>query len=611
MEKHSKMIRLKMIPNVVALLIAAAFCLSACSGEPDMTEVKTTDKPAETITEKDSADVSETEETEEDEPLNELIEKHVRIRLDGEGKDLFALWGGGRPDYRYGPSIIVNDDGSIDAWFASPGDSRKEYDWITYRHSDDDGKTWGDEKVVLSPTPGTPDQKSVCDPDVVWYDGYYYMAYTGTVNAEGLCNNVFMARSKYPDGPFEKWGVKGWGSDPVPVIYYYGVDNGWGVGEPSLVTKDDRLYVYSTLDSFGNDEWVRATRVHIADLKDPMWPSRLQMNGICAYRQDHVDSRGYTYADSDSWDVAYLKDSGKFVALSTNRRFKDDSCLVYFESYDGITFERVSELNTGVICGCHNCGLSTDRAGQLSEDGVAFIGYAYSGTGRSAWAVWATRIVPVKIDYTDVVDRSEDGAENLKQKIVIDESLLSKEPIMLLTDQLDYPASIDVPVNIMYYVMSSYRGKSRIDPKDVKIEKYDPDVFRISEDNKLIPQREGSATVGVEYKGLRRDINIRVLPPDYDYMKIKSFYPVCGRYDIKVNEIIVVTVRPMAIFGDYGLQELGQRDIGVNDIQFKSSNESVCLIDEEGIIKPISPGISVITVQGEDCRCTIEVYVSE
>ena len=48
----------------------------------------------------------------------------------------------GNFDYRYGPSIMLDGNGGIDAWFASPGDGKKEYDWITYRHSDDGGKTW-------------------------------------------------------------------------------------------------------------------------------------------------------------------------------------------------------------------------------------------------------------------------------------------------------------------------------------------------------------------------------------------------------------------------------------------------------------------------------------
>ena len=107
---------------------------------------------------------------------------------------------------------MLDDDGGIDAWFAAPGDGEDEYDWVTYRHSDDGGKTWSDEKVVLSPSPNTPDALSICDPDAFYYDGYYYLGYTSTINKneKGLCNSVFLARSKEPDGPYEKWNGSGY-----------------------------------------------------------------------------------------------------------------------------------------------------------------------------------------------------------------------------------------------------------------------------------------------------------------------------------------------------------------------------------------------------------------
>ena len=109
---------------------------------------------------------------------NPYMNKHIKLVLDNEGHDVFAPSTACLPDYRYGPSFVYNDDGSIDAWFSAPGDGSREYDWITYRHSDDGGDTWGEEKVVLSPTPETADYQSVCDPDVFYYNGYYCYSVT-------------------------------------------------------------------------------------------------------------------------------------------------------------------------------------------------------------------------------------------------------------------------------------------------------------------------------------------------------------------------------------------------------------------------------------------------
>ena len=621
----------------IAALIVAAMCFSGCGSDPAYEEQKdtpskesitseiiSTPTPAPTVIIPDE-EKAEDEEAVSEEPANEenisaehdeydssLADKHVRIRLNGNGKDVFALWGSGKPDYRYGPSLMLCDDGGVDAWFASPGDGKKEYDWITYRHSDDGGETWGDEKVVLSPTPNTADFKSVCDPDVFYHDGYYYMGYTATINKEGLCNNVFLARSHNPDGPFEKWDGNGWEGDPVPIVYFTGVDIGWGVGEPSFVAVDDKLYLYNTLDSFSEKYgWVRATEVRTADLTDPLWPAKLQYEAISVYRNDCTDSDDYTYADSDSWDVAYLEDSRKFVALTTNRRFKDDSCLLYYESDDGINFERVSELNSDVYSGCHNCGLMADAEGHIRKGDKKLIGYAYAGTGESKWGVWATRFVPIEIDYTEEVDREEDDAENYKEKIKIDESLLGKDPIMLLTDQLTYTTSVGAgPIDISYYLFSSYRSKSRIGSEEVKIEKYDRNILELT-DGRLSAIKEGITTVRIEYKGLRRDICVRVLPDDYDESQIRRFYPVCKRIDISVNEPIILKVRPMAVLGNYDIDELSGYEINVNDIKFRSSDTKVCRIDKDGTLTPVSAGTTVISIEGDGCRCTIDVYVTE
>jgi hypothetical protein len=39
--------------------------------------------------------------------------------------------------YRYGPSIIINDDNTIDAWFAAPGDKYDEYGKKNYSVGND------------------------------------------------------------------------------------------------------------------------------------------------------------------------------------------------------------------------------------------------------------------------------------------------------------------------------------------------------------------------------------------------------------------------------------------------------------------------------------------
>ena len=67
----------------------------------------------------------------------------------------------------------------------------------------------------------------------------------------------------------------------------------------------------------------------------------------------------------------------------------------------------------------------------------------------------------------------------------------------------------------------------------------------------------------------------------------------------------------MAVFRNYDIHELSGYEINVNDIKFRSSDTSVCRVKKDGTLTPVKPGTSVITIECEGCRCTIDVYVTE
>ena len=71
-------------------------------------------------------------------------EPSLTFELKDEGYDIFVPVGNG---YRYGPSIMYYEDGTMDAWFASNG-NQSEWDWITYKHSDD-GINWSKDKILI------------------------------------------------------------------------------------------------------------------------------------------------------------------------------------------------------------------------------------------------------------------------------------------------------------------------------------------------------------------------------------------------------------------------------------------------------------------------------
>lgn len=572
------------------------------------------DEPAEVSDNSTEEETEEAEETGEGEVYNpELADKHLRLRLNDTGYDVFAPVNDGKQDYRYSPSVMLGDNGRIHAWFASPGDGKDEYDWVTYRYSDDEGRTWSDEKVVLSPTPNTPDLLSICDPDAFYYDGYYYLGYTSTIdkNQKGLCNSLYLARSENPDGPYEKWNGQGWGGAPRPIVYFNGLEIGWGCGEPAFVVLDDTIYVYSTKDSYsGGSSRVRVTEIRTGDLTDPMWPAHLTFKGYAGVRNDLPDDKNYKYDDSDSWDVAYLEESHKFIALNTNRRFKDKSCLLYYESDDGISFERVSEVNTNVYTGCHNSGIMSDKYGHIRKGDPVLVGYAYSGSGNSKWGVWATRFAPATIDYTDEIDREEDGRDNLKQPISYAVKGTGK-PLMLRTDKLKYTGTVaSGDFDIKYYVRDNYRNERAISAGDVHIEKYDDSILSLSGNNRLTPVGEGMSIVTVEYQGLRRDICVCVLGAGSNALALNGFYPMCDRYDIKVKDPHVIKVRPMGIFGNYDIRELTNTLIVGFGVSFTSSDTSVLTMLPDGTLTPVSAGDATVTVRSAGgYEYSIDVHV--
>lgn len=80
------------------------------------------------------------------------------------GFDIFET--SGSFTYRYGASLIINDDDSIDFWACSEGGGPFPgvADVIRYRHSTDGGATWTPEVAALMPTANSPDAFATCDP---------------------------------------------------------------------------------------------------------------------------------------------------------------------------------------------------------------------------------------------------------------------------------------------------------------------------------------------------------------------------------------------------------------------------------------------------------------
>ena len=301
-------------------------------------------------------------------------------------------------EYRYGPSIIINDDDSIDVWFSSPGihidHVKTEFDWIRYNQSTDGGITWlyswdDPSSVVLVPSLGSADRYSCCDPGVTKFGGYYYIAYTSG-NEVGYCNDVFVARSTSATGPFQKWNGSGWGGDdPQPLIDWSCVDpSEWGASEPSFVVKDETLFIYY--------EWTEVgTRVATSSIYDPNWPSN-----VTFYDEPAIPK----VLGEDSRDVKYIDALSMFVAVAVGERFSGDSYIHVWKSADGFSFISADEIRENLVAYAHNVGISGTCENHIDLNLDNFIAYGYGPYSSNPPNCWPTYLNPISIHLSDVCE---------------------------------------------------------------------------------------------------------------------------------------------------------------------------------------------------------------
>ncbi|MBR5442012.1 MAG: exo-alpha-sialidase [Clostridia bacterium] len=408
-------------------------------------------------------------------------DKYVKMVALNTGNDIYTPAKKQSYVYRYGPTLIRNADGSIDAFFSSPG-IFDEWDYIFYRHSPDGGKTWTTEKSVLAPTPDSADFYSCCDPGVVRFGGYYYLAYTSTVVEGGVDNNVFVARSKSLDGPYEKWNGNGWGGKPAPVIEYTGNPESYGAGEPSMVVQGDTLYFYYTW----RDGELNQTRISIADAGNESWPATLQYKGVAI---DHVQG------DTDSADVKLVEDYGKFIAVSTASRFTTDSYIKVYVSNDGITFTESYFLKTNTIHNLHNCGITSRENGHIRLGDSVYLSYAYG----EEFGTWATRIQEVELSLIDGPDFSDRDNDNVKESFKPVSKSRYTDAVGITTDPHVYEKKLaDGSFKAEVYKYNANKDDKQV-KKNITLTDFDENIISVDGDT-ITPRAVGETYVTAHWQ---------------------------------------------------------------------------------------------------------------
>ncbi len=518
---------------------------------------------------------------------------HFHLHLADEGRDIYMprksqSWG-----YRYGPSIMCHD-GICEAWFASPGDAF-EADWFTYRRSEDGGKTWTEERVVMSPVPDSMDWFSVCDPAVIKYGDYYYIGYTSTIfaNGGGVCNNGFIGRSKSPTGPFERWTGNGWGemrisSDgtvcnwlgkPAPVIYFDEGWRNWGAGEFSFVIKDETIYIYYTWTSKNLDGWFSQTRVATADITDENWPATIVQRGVASVR---------TSGRNDSYDVVYCEDLDKFIALSTDGRFTEDSFLAVYESTDGLRFERVNQIKEKTGWMLHNCGISGDEHHHIKTGDTMLLAYAYG----NKWGCWGTRLHDYTFTLTEQAFVDETALMNVHHEIEKIDDPVEYTPTMLylhkphfMRVQVGETEAIPMMIgNVTYDMKPAGDG--------VEFSNYDTDIVSIN-GGSLTARKPGYTYVTAKLGDLACEFLVYVTEgePDawcswqpYPEKEVVSFVPLITEYRASLAARESKQVRGLATYADSSWFEL----CGSDGVSYINHDPELFEITPDGHVVPAS-----------------------
>lgn len=520
------------------------------------------------------------------------LKDHVSFKVLDDGYNIYAPVSG-RSGYRYGPSIIRNEDGSLDAWFSSPGNA-KEWDWISYQHSDD-GINWSKEKIVLEPTANSMDHYSCCDPGVIYFNGYYYLGYTSTITStnEGINNNVYVARSTNPDGPYEKWNGNGWGGKPEPIIYYDESNDRWGAGEISFVVANDTLYCYYTWDC----EHGNFTKVSTAKLIDD-WPNTLEYQGI-------IYDKRY---GQDSCDVVYLDNYDKFVSFAIAARFTNDSCVVIYESDDGINFKKSDFIHSGISMYAHNMGISKGKDGHISKDDDLLISYAYSNSANSK-GKWATRIQPINlIVYKDekAISQDQDGQSVLRNDCYTSANNSYTSGLYIQNKTMNLTVNGTATVNPCLY--NQYRGSS---PLQAVLEyEYDDSIISIN-GNTVKGLQAGETVVKAKYKDFYTDFTVKVKEvKKTNEKKIVKFEPVKDSYELHIEDSNYHTAQVRAYvefdngkwgeaYNDYTINHPrfpAMIDGAIYPLRYESEDNDIVSIDNNGIIYPNKVGETYIKV---------------
>ena len=556
--------------------------------------------------------------------------EQLHMVVTGDGYDIYNPPSGADADgYRYGAQYLYEDDGkTVHAYFSCVGSSQfGEWDWIAYRKSIDGGNTWSAEKMVLSPSMNTTETYSVCDPGVVKAGDYYYIAYTSTLNAKGMANNVYVARSTNPDGPFDKWTGNGWGGvHPQPIFYCDDTPEKYGIGEPAMVVKDDTMYLYYTYMAADQRDYCM---VATADLTTENWPATIVEHGVA--------TRKITSSfQVDSLDVKYVEDYDKFIAIAAGHRFTEYSFIAVYESTDGIHFELVDAVRQGTYDALHNVGLSSGVDGHINvaEDAdLLRVVYAYAGVpsdpDKDTWGLWATRVQPIAISQSKTNNIAAEIAADNKPNAEISYANEATGTVMIRLgstrnagDVKNDVYAVQVGSTTSAYVFNvaynktyeNFRASQNTSSASWDFVVGDESIISVNKASSTLTitgKKAGMTYFDVTYNGHTTRAWVVVTDTAPSGSTVMSVKPVHDQYTLYWGDMNAMSVqlRAAVTYTNYTYMESGVDETSPA-ITFSGYDESIITVDANGFVTAVGVGTTTVTMTCKGVSTTVPVTVS-
>ncbi len=284
--------------------------------------------------------------------------------------------------YAYAPSIIY-DQGVYHVFFCSAGGGGG-YDYIRYTHSTD-GVTWSAPTVVITSSPVNGNNLAACDPSLVYFQGYYYLYYSGAYDtAPGVTQTVVhVARSVSITGPYEVYTIDGrWEVSGNPKILIYPFTKrdiappGYGAGQQAGIARDGKLVMWYNDDSV---------------TKGSLYTYKVESLSPVDWHPNPDNITSIVQGMGHSMDVKYDPVSRQYAIIQIVGFHTSNSSLGVRHSVDGISWGSYLELASASSFPdfAHNAGLLSDREGHLLPDTalVAF-GAPYDMQSTDTWTQW-------------------------------------------------------------------------------------------------------------------------------------------------------------------------------------------------------------------------------